>query len=85
MDFIIDIAEEFVVGFLNSRYVPRPIRVILRAAFFMLCIAVSVLVTAAGIYVILKHSIAIGSVCSVMGVTMLIRSAKMFTGALRRT
>lgn len=85
MDFIIDIAEEFVTGFLNSRYVPRPIRVILHAGFFMLCIAVSLLVIAAGIYVILKHSIAIGSVCSVMGVTMLIRSAKMFTGALRRT
>lgn len=84
MDFIIDIAEEFVVGFLNSRYVPRPIRVILRAAFLMLCIAVSVLVTAAGIYVILKHSIAIGSVCSVMGMTMLIRSVKMLTGILSR-
>ncbi|SEK65700.1 hypothetical protein [Ruminococcus albus] len=84
MDFIIDIAEEFVIGFLNSRYVPRPIRVILRAGFFMLCIAVSIFVIAAGIYVILKHSIAIGSVCSVMGVTMLIRSAKMFTGTLKR-
>ncbi|MBE6869325.1 MAG: hypothetical protein E7494_11310 [Ruminococcus albus] len=84
MDFIIDIAEEFVIGFLNSRYVPRPIRLILRAMFFMLCIAVSIFVIAAGIYVILKHSIAIGSVCAVMGVTMLIRSAKMFIGALSR-
>ncbi|SFC41970.1 hypothetical protein [Ruminococcus albus] len=83
MDFIIDIAEEFVAGFLNSRYVPRPIRLILRAGFFMLCLAVSILVTAAGIY-ILRRSIALGSVCAVIGITMLIRSVKMFTAAIRK-
>jgi len=83
MDIIIDIAEEVLSGFLNSRYVPRSVRVILRAGFFILCMAVSILVTAAGIYV-LRNSITLGSVCAVMGVTMLIRSAKMFAGALVR-